>query len=193
MQGKETLKKGITDGITVTMGGLMGSFKFKDAVKFTLDVPLYVSTFTHGISMRTYKKMSASQRGVIDDHCTPEWSAKTYRYWYEADQKDQVNDRKLEGHPWPPPSASELALWRKAAGPGGKMWEASGSKAGFDPAVVITGHENEMGHTIDHREPYWLSYKRKSGSERFGGDPDIGYETPLLLMTWGESYHYDKR
>jgi L-ascorbate metabolism protein UlaG (beta-lactamase superfamily) len=61
---------------------------------------------------------------------------------------------------------------------------------GFDPAVVITGHENEMGHTIDHREPYWLSYQRKTGSERFGGNPDVGYDHPLVLMTWGESYHY---
>ena len=64
---------------------------------------------------------------------------------------------------------------------------------GFDPVLVITGHETEMGHTIDHREPYWLSYRRRSGSARFGGDPDVGYETPLLLMTWGESYHYQRR
>ncbi len=64
---------------------------------------------------------------------------------------------------------------------------------GFDPAVVITGHENEMGHTIDHREPYWLTYQRRSGSPRFGGDPDVGYDTPLLLMTWGESYDYQQR
>ena len=64
---------------------------------------------------------------------------------------------------------------------------------GFDPAVVITGHENEMGHTIDHREPYWLSYQRRSGSARFGGDPEVGYQTPLVLMTWGESYHYERR
>ena len=62
---------------------------------------------------------------------------------------------------------------------------------GFDPAVVITGHENEMGHTIDHREPYWLTYERRSGSARFGGDPDVGYQAPLVLMTWGESYHYE--
>jgi hypothetical protein len=48
-----------------------------------------------------------------------------------------------------------------------------------------------MGHTIDHREPYWLTYQRRSGSARFGGDPDVGYETPLVLMTWGESYHYE--
>ena len=53
---------------------------------------------------------------------------------------------------------------------------------GFKPALIITGHENEMGHTIDHRE----------GSDRFGGSRDVGYDTPLILMTWGESYHYKK-
>lgn len=63
---------------------------------------------------------------------------------------------------------------------------------GFDPAVVITGHENELGHTIDHREPYWLSYQRREGSDRFGGSRDMGYDTPLVLMTWGESYHYNR-
>lgn len=50
---------------------------------------------------------------------------------------------------------------------------------GFDPELIITGHENEMGHTIDHREPYWLTYSRLRDSTY-----------PLVLMTWGESYHY---
>ena len=63
---------------------------------------------------------------------------------------------------------------------------------GFNPALIITGHENEMGHTIDHREPYWLTYQRREGSDRFGGSSDIGYDHPLILMTWGESYHYKK-
>jgi L-ascorbate metabolism protein UlaG (beta-lactamase superfamily) len=63
---------------------------------------------------------------------------------------------------------------------------------GFNPALIITGHENEMGHTIDHREPYWLTYQRRLGSERFGGSRDVGYDNPLILMTWGESYHYKR-
>lgn len=50
---------------------------------------------------------------------------------------------------------------------------------GFQPQLVITGHENEMGHTIDHRESNWLTYTRLKGST-----------TPFLLITWGESYHY---
>ncbi len=64
---------------------------------------------------------------------------------------------------------------------------------GFDPRLIITGHENEMGHSIDHREPYWLSYQRQTGSDRFGGSIDVGYSQPLILMTWGESYHYNRK
>jgi hypothetical protein len=64
--------------------------------------------------------------------------------------------------------------------------------SGFNPTLIITRHENEMGHTIDHREPYWLTYQRREGSDRFGGTRGIGYDTPLILMTWGESYLYNR-
>lgn len=144
MEAKDTLKKGITDGITVTMGGLMGTFKFKDVTKYTLDVPLYVSTFTHGISKRTYNKMSAAQKRVIDDHCTPEWSAKTYHYWYDADQVDQKNARKLADHTWIEPTAAELELWKKAAAPVVREWEESVVKAGYNPAVVLKELKDEL-------------------------------------------------
>ena len=46
---------------------------------------------------------------------------------------------------------------------------------GIRPALIITGHENEMNHTIDHREPYWLTYRR------FESIP-----TPAVIMAWGE-------
>jgi glyoxylase-like metal-dependent hydrolase (beta-lactamase superfamily II) len=50
---------------------------------------------------------------------------------------------------------------------------------GVAPALVITGHENEMGHTVDHRESNWLTYTRLKGAV-----------SPYILMTWGESYYY---
>lgn len=57
---------------------------------------------------------------------------------------------------------------------------------GFDPKLVIPGHENELGHTIDDRVPFWddsehleLTYPELKNSEY-----------PLILMTWGDSYHY---
>ena len=53
---------------------------------------------------------------------------------------------------------------------------------GFNPALVITGHENELGHSVDHREPFWLSCIRLQNAT-----------CPWILMTWGESYHYRPR
>ena len=50
--------------------------------------------------------------------------------------------------------------------------------------VVYPGHQgtqtqnNELGHSIDHREAYALNYSRW----------DVPY--PKGTMTWGESYHY---
>jgi len=53
--------------------------------------------------------------------------------------------------------------------------------SGIKPALVITGHENEMGHTIDHREAYWLTFRRMSG-----------IKAPYVVMAWGESYIVEK-
>ena len=52
---------------------------------------------------------------------------------------------------------------------------------GFAPKLVVTGHENEMGHSIDHREPHWLNYTRWSAVPQ-----------DKLFMTWGESFLYKK-
>ena len=49
---------------------------------------------------------------------------------------------------------------------------------GYDPMLIIPGHENELGHVISHREAYILNYKRWN----------VPY--PVMIMGWGESYHY---
>lgn len=51
----------------------------------------------------------------------------------------------------------------------------------FNPKLVITGHENELGHTIDHREPYWLSFQKLEQISK-----------PYVLMTWGEYYKFSR-
>lgn len=52
---------------------------------------------------------------------------------------------------------------------------------GVNPALVITGHENEMAHTVDHREDYTQTYNHLFEARY-----------PAIVMTWGESYHYRK-
>jgi L-ascorbate metabolism protein UlaG (beta-lactamase superfamily) len=51
---------------------------------------------------------------------------------------------------------------------------------GYRPRLIIAGHENELGHTIDHREPYWLNYLRLGETRSF----------PWIQMAWGEKFHY---
>jgi len=51
---------------------------------------------------------------------------------------------------------------------------------GYKPKLIIPGHENELAHTIDHREPYWLNYNRLGDKTTY----------PWLQMAWGEKYHY---
>ncbi|MCU0245680.1 MAG: hypothetical protein MUC42_03850 [Bryobacter sp.] len=50
---------------------------------------------------------------------------------------------------------------------------------GVNPRLILTGHENEMGHTVDHREDYTQTYNHLFGSPY-----------PFLVMNWGEGYHY---
>ena len=63
---------------------------------------------------------------------------------------------------------------------------------GFRPSLVIPGHANELGHAVEKRQPYGFSYQRKTGSDRFGGSARVGYTEPMLVMTWGESFHYER-
>ena len=50
---------------------------------------------------------------------------------------------------------------------------------GFDPDLVISAHENELGHGIHSRHPFWKMHRRAES---------IPY--PLLVMSWGEAFHY---
>lgn len=43
------------------------------------------------------------------------------------------------------------------------------------PKAVVTGHENEMGHSIDHREAFWMSFSKLDSQS-----------CPLYVMSWGE-------
>lgn len=55
---------------------------------------------------------------------------------------------------------------------------------GFNPRVLITGHENELEHTIDHREAYWMTLRKM--------DKMPSLNVPNVLMTWGEWFEYKK-
>ncbi len=58
---------------------------------------------------------------------------------------------------------------------------------GFNPALVIPGHEIELGHTVWDRLPFW-------GDDKY---LELNYadlkrsKYPVVVLVWGESYHYN--
>lgn len=130
MEAFETLKRGITEGITVPWGGLI-TFGFGKVANHTMDAPLYVSTFVHTINLKKYNSLSAAQKKVIDDTCTPEWAAKVYRHWAEQENDLMAKIRKSK-HNVHKVGPKELELWRKAAEPVYKQWAESVAKKGYN-------------------------------------------------------------
>ena len=57
--------------------------------------------------------------------------------------------------------------------------DLAGLTGGLAPSAVILGHENEMGHTVDHRESFEQSYQllEKISSGK-------------IILNWGEKYIY---
>lgn len=53
---------------------------------------------------------------------------------------------------------------------------------GFAPKLILPGHENEMAHTVDHREDWTQTYTRWEGAR-----------VPVVTLAWGESIAYPAR
>ena len=60
---------------------------------------------------------------------------------------------------------------------------------GFNPALVVPGHEIELGHTVWDRLPFW-------GDDKY---LELNYSDlkkskyPVIVLVWGESYHYNQQ
>jgi TRAP-type C4-dicarboxylate transport system substrate-binding protein len=144
MEAHETLKRGITQAITVPWDGLTHpAFRFAEVTTYTLDVPLYVSTFTNGISRATYNALSDAQKKAIDSVCTPEWSRLVYKAWYEdgikREQDVRKSDRKLTKI-----GPEEMKLWRDAAKAVHEGWADAVMKAGYKPDQVLNELRDEL-------------------------------------------------
>ena len=144
MEAHETLKRGITEAITVPWDGLNHpAFRFGEVTTYTLDIPLYVSNFTHGISRTFYNGLSDAQKKAVDSLCTPEWSRLVYKHWYEDGTKREAEIRKTD-RKLTKVTPDELKLWRDAAKPVYEAWAAAVKQAGYDPDVVLKELQDEL-------------------------------------------------
>ena len=133
---RDILEKGVADAVTFPWGSVP-LFGIDKVTKYHLNMPLYVTTFAFVFNKAKYNEMSAAQKKVIDNHCTPEWALKVAAPWADFEHAGIAKIRAEAGHEVYEPTAAQIAEWRKAAEPLEAAWATNAKKAGVDPAAAM--------------------------------------------------------
>ncbi|HEV8463391.1 MAG TPA: TRAP transporter substrate-binding protein [Pseudolabrys sp.] len=133
---RDILEKGVADAVTFPWGSVP-LFGIDKVTKYHLDMPLYVTTFAFVFNKAKYDEMSASQKKVIDNHCTPEWALKVAAPWADFEHAGIAKIRAEAGQEIYEPTPAQVAEWKKAAQPLEEKWAENVKKTGGDPATVM--------------------------------------------------------
>lgn len=133
---RDLLEKGVADAVTFPWGSVI-LFGADKVVKYHMDVPLYVTTFTWVMNKDKYNSMSAGQKKVIDDHCTNDWALKVSAPWTDFEFGGRAKLKADPAHEVYSISADQAAAWKKAAQPLVDSWAANVKKTGADPDKVL--------------------------------------------------------
>jgi TRAP-type C4-dicarboxylate transport system substrate-binding protein len=133
---RDVLEKGVADAVTFPWGSVV-LFGIDKVTKYHLEMPLYVTTFAFVFNKDKYNQMSAAQKKVIDNHCTPEWALKVASAWADFEHAGIAKIKAEAGHEVYEPTPAQIAEWKKAAQPLEEKWAENVKKAGVDPTVVM--------------------------------------------------------
>ena len=142
-ESRDLLENGVADGITFPWGSIL-LFGIDKVTKYHMNVPLYVTAFAWVMNKPKYESMSAAQKKVIDDHCTPEWAEKIATPWANMESAGRDKIKAQAGKDVYTITPAQLAEWRKAAEPLKKEWESQVKKAGGDPAAIYKDLRTEL-------------------------------------------------
>jgi TRAP-type C4-dicarboxylate transport system substrate-binding protein len=133
---RDILEKGVADAVTFPWGSVP-LFGIDKVTKYHLDMPLYVTTFAFVFNKAKYDEMSAAQKKVIDNHCTPEWALKVAAPWADFEHAGIAKIKAEAGQEVYEPTPAQVAQWKKAAQPLEEKWAEGVKKVGLDPATVM--------------------------------------------------------
>jgi TRAP-type C4-dicarboxylate transport system substrate-binding protein len=133
---REILDKGVADATTTPYGSVL-LFGIDKVTKYHLDLPLATTTFQWIMNPNVYEAMSASQKKVIDDHCTNDWAARFAGPWADFEAAGINKLRELPGHEIVSVTPDQLKEWKASGEPVYKSWADGVRKAGGDPDVVL--------------------------------------------------------
>ena len=133
---RDILEKGVAEAVTFPWGSVP-LFGIDKVTKYHIDAPLYATTFAFVFNPAVYSQMSASQKKVIDDHCTNEWALKVAGPWADFEHAGVQKLKSDPAHEVYALTPAQLAEWKKAAGPLQQTWADNVKKAGGDPAAIM--------------------------------------------------------
>jgi TRAP-type C4-dicarboxylate transport system substrate-binding protein len=133
---RDILAKGVASAVTFPWGSIL-LFGIDKVTKYHMEEPLGSVTFQWLMNSQVYAAMSASQKKVIDDHCTTEWAARFADPWADFEHSGLEKIKAMPDHEVYKISDAQLADWKKSAEPLKQEWAAGVKKAGGDPDAIF--------------------------------------------------------
>jgi TRAP-type C4-dicarboxylate transport system substrate-binding protein len=140
---RDMLEKHVADAVFFPWGSVL-LFGIDKVTKYHMDVPLYVTTFAFVFNIAKYEQMSASQKKVIDNHCTGEWAAKVAGPWADFEHNGIDKLKAAAGHEVYDITPAQLAEWKQATAPLEAKWAEGVKKAGVDPDLTMKALKAEL-------------------------------------------------
>jgi TRAP-type C4-dicarboxylate transport system substrate-binding protein len=140
---RDMLEKHVADAVFFPWGSVL-LFGIDKVTKYHMDVPLYVTTFAFVFNIAKYEQMSASQKKVIDNHCTGEWAAKVAGPWADFEHNGIAKLKAAAGHEVYDITPAQLAEWKQATAPLEAKWAEGVKKAGVDPDLTMKALKAEL-------------------------------------------------
>ena len=141
---RDIIEKGVAEAVTFPWGSIP-LFGIDKVTKYHMDAPLYATTFAWVINRDKYNQMSASQRKVIDDHCSNDWALKVAAPWADFEHTGVQKLKADPAHEVYAISTEQLGEWRKSAEPLEKSWADNVKKAGGNPDTAMKELKAELG------------------------------------------------
>jgi TRAP-type transport system periplasmic protein len=133
---RDMLDRGVANAVFFPWGSVV-LFGLDKVTKYHLDAPLYTTTFAWVMNKAKYEAMSATQKQVIDDHCTTQWAERVASPWADFEYAGRDKIRNEPGQEVDTLTPEELGQWRTAAEPLKAKWTQNAAKTGIDPEAAL--------------------------------------------------------
>ncbi len=132
---RDALSKGTAD-ITQSPWESLYIFGADSLVHHHLDMPFYASINVFVMNKAKVEGLSAEDRKVIDDHCTPDWAEKMSAGWADVEAAGREKIAADPAHHMYKPDAEQVKMWQAAAAPLTDEWKKTMADKGLDGEAI---------------------------------------------------------